>query len=277
MDKKSQIFMSYNIFCGGFPNHYATLENPERLPKIKLAIEHVNPDFCTLIDSYAWDKIYNANDLKSMFHYPFAHSINLEDSRHQLLDSTGITVLTRLPVIQSKVIRIFSRNAIITTVKIGNQDVDVISVYLDFDDENIRLKQMKAIIDYIHLGTPTIITGDLNSIENYDHININFYLVKFVLTHPLFALELFSRYIDMAKNKVIPYIKQNGFKDADLKHIPTVPTKLLELPFPKPLLHVDYAFSRGNINLSDFQVPNEQIFDEASDHYPISFKVNPIS
>jgi endonuclease/exonuclease/phosphatase family metal-dependent hydrolase len=272
MDKPTPVFMSYNIFCGGFSQHNCKLENPERLPQIKSVIRFVNPDFCTLIDAYGWEKIYDKSMLMKMFNYPYANSINLDDTHHDLSDSTTITILSRLPVIRSQIIRIFSRNAIVTTLKIDDQEVDVVSVYLDYEGENLRLKQIKALVENLSLDRPTIINGDLNSIENHDHIKINLYLAKFVITHPLFALQLLYRYIDMSRNRVIQFIVKNGFKDADQNHLPTVPTKLIDLSFPRPVLHVDYAFSRGNIDLYDFQVPKGQIFDEASDHYPISFK-----
>lgn len=259
---------SYNILCGGFPSYDVNSGEPERLPKIQSAVKKLAADYCTLIDTYMWDKKYQSKDLELLFGYPYSVSINLEDnSTHQ----TGITVLSIFPIINTRIIPLYLRNSLVTTIEINHTPIDIVSLYLDYAKEETRLKQVMSLFDQFKSINPTILLGDLNCLDYKENIILHNNLLKFILKHPFYSLSLMGKYFDMSKKMVIPYIEKNGFINASAKHIPTIPTKLLNVSANSPLIQIDYAFSRGEIKLSNFTVPHDQIFDEASDHYPIIF------
>jgi len=78
----------------------------------------------------------------------------------------------------------------------------------------------------------------------------------------------------MKRGEVTRILERHRFLDADKNGTPTAPSKLFPVKIESALLRVDYAFHTKDIQISNFKVLKDSIFDKASDHYPIVFEVN---
>jgi endonuclease/exonuclease/phosphatase family metal-dependent hydrolase len=167
-------------------------------------------------------------------------------------------VLTNSEVKNFEKIRLFNRNAIKTEVVFEGKLVDIFSIYLDDMSEDIRLEQIKSLFKLINKNKPTIFMGDLNTMDIDD---------KAVL--PNLGIELKNILKDMSRGEVIKFIKNNGFIDANIDRLKTVPTKLFPIKIDKAILRLDYIFYSQNLKLRNFEVLIGEIFDKTSDHFPI--------
>jgi endonuclease/exonuclease/phosphatase family metal-dependent hydrolase len=266
---------AYNIQSGGFSDYSKKLSlPPERLQVIKTAIGMFHADFVGLIDTYRWETEFKPENLTAEFGFTYVKSISLQDEIRGINgEDTGLTILTKLPVVYCDVIKIANRNALLTTVRIGNNDLDIFTVYLDYLSEEVRLNQIKELLRQVRLDRPTIIMGDLNAISPREQIRFSNFLAGFSTKYPQLIFQIWPKVLEMLKGKVINYILANGFHDGAIIKKPTVPTKLPNYPLRRAALRLDYAFANKLVDISNLTVPQDEIFDRASDHYPIVFDV----
>lgn len=81
---------------------------------------------------------------------------------------------------------------------------------------------------------------------------------------------------DLIRAEAVKLIKSNGFKEAKNKEasLPTSPTKLHPLKVEKPLVRVDHILVSSGLKIADFKVHSGNLFDKASDHFPISVDIS---
>lgn len=263
---------SYNIMSGGFSDYRYDLRKPERLPVIVRAVKGLKADIIGLFDTFRWDEIYSINTIIKMFEYTYAHCINLNDNRLKKIGhNNGITVLSNQKV-TFETIHLGTRDAIKTTIQKNSNLVDIFHVYLDDKSEDSRLEQINHLFTYIKPDCQTLITGDLNSFSAADVKSVGIRAANFVHTHPQYSKRLYEILEKAKRDDVIKTLLDKGFIDASDKKENTVPTKLLSPDFEKPMLRLDYAFSRG-ISISNFKVITGTPYTRASDHYPIVFEI----
>lgn len=261
--------LSYNIMSGGFNDYDSLSKTPERLDLLMKTIKNINADFVSLVDTHRWTEIFSEDDLKNIFGYENVYSVKLEDERLKVIGrDNGVTVLTRLPVEKFEAVRLFNRNAIKTTVN----GIDVFTTYLDDLNEDTRLQQIDSLLSQVTLGVPTIITGDLNTIDELDLLEADGKIKELFIQHPE-ARPLEITLKGMLRGEVTRKIRENGFVDMGKGKGNTFPTKLFPIQIGKPMARFDYGFCTLNIKVENFEVLKGVEFDQLSDHFPIKMRV----
>lgn len=268
---------TYNIKSGGFNNYFSKSDLPEKLDLIKAAIKKIDADFIALIDTCRWESTFTNDDLKRIFNYKGAYTINIEDKT--LLISVGITVLTNLPVISFESVRIFDRNCLKAVVKVGERELNTFSLYLDYRKEQTRESETLSLLNQVQ-NKNTLIIGDFNSLRSEDVIYSEKIYNKILRLIPFLKLikvfqGLFDSVEDMfGSQKIVDLLKGNGFTEAEgrVKFEPTMPTKIY-FPLIPPIFRVDYFFHSPDLLVENYKVIRGKLFDKTSDHYPISCEV----
>lgn len=258
--------LSWNILSGGFKDYGSPELRPARIDGFVNAIKSINPDFVSLVDTYRWTEVFTPKDLQELFGYLNTLSVNLEDER--LLTKghdNGVTVLTRLSNPKMEVFKMATRNSIRTEMG----EVDIFSVYLDDLSEEVRIKQISEVIKLVNHNKPTIIIGDLNTIDKDDLIEANKITVKLASKYPGPMKAMESSLNEMKRGEVTRILCKNGFRDLGKGRGNTVPAKLFPLPITEPAIRLDYAFGNNLVELEEFKVLMEDKFAVLSDHYPI--------
>lgn len=217
------------------------------------------------MNTHRWTEIFSKSDLRKLFGYKYVHSVKLADERLVAIGhDNGVTVLTRLPVEKFETIRIFSRNAIKTTLV----DLDIFTTYLDDLSEDTRLKQIDALFSRVVPNRQTIIIGDLNTIDKFDSTAVQGQITQLLVKHPE-ARAMETALMDMMRGEVTRRIRQSGFIDMGLGQGNTVPSHLFPIQIDKPIARLDYGFCTSGIRIEKFEVLRDPKFDQLSDHYPI--------
>lgn len=265
---------SYNILSGGFNSYNYNSSSPERLGLLRKAINKIDADFIGLIDTFRWDSLYNNRQLTKLFSYKKAFCINLNDNRLKKKGhNNGITILTNLPVKHFETIILETRNAIKTTLLIKGNKLDIFTIYLDDLNEDTRIKQTQLLLKHIDQNKPTIVMGDLNTLSLNDISKVNLLIDKFAKDNRRLYESMIPILNEMKRGEVINILKDYGLKDADKKGEPTAPSKLFTAKIKNAILRIDYAFHTDKIQVQNFKVFKDSIFNQASDHYPIVFDV----
>lgn len=261
--------LSWNIMSGGFNSCNSTAMTPDRIDLLASTIKSIDADFVSLVDTHRWTEIFTFEDLKKLFGYQNVYSVKLEDERLKLKGhDNGVTVLTRLPVGKFETIRMFSRNAIKTSAG----GVDIFTTYLDDVSEDTRMRQTDTLLDHVSTSVPTIITGDLNTIDEFDLTETRKQVEEMFDKRPeaRVAQPVFK---EMMRCEVTRKIRQSGFIDMGKGKGNTVPSKLVPIKIDQPITRLDYGFCTSNINIENFEVLRGAEFDQLSDHYPIKMSV----
>jgi endonuclease/exonuclease/phosphatase family metal-dependent hydrolase len=261
--------LSWNIMSGGF-NSYDSLANiPDRLSLLVSKIRSINADFVGLVDTHRWTEVFRTEDLIRLFGYENVYSVKLEDERLKSKGhDNGVTVLTRLPVKKFETIRIFSRNAIKTSL----EDVDILTTYLDDLSEDTRLLQCDSLLSWATSGVPTVIIGDLNTMDESDLVEVESLIKEMLIQHPE-EKAVKATLKGMMRGEVTKKLKENGFIDMGKGQGNTVPTKLFPIKVDQPIARIDYGFCTPNIKAENFEVLRDKELDLMSDHFPIKMTV----
>lgn len=263
--------LSWNILSGGFKDYGSDEKRPGRIDGLARAIKDLRPDVVSLVDTHKWIETFTVEEIKEIFNYAQAQMTNLEDQRlitkgHE----NGITVLSQVEKTQFQTFRLATRNAIKTRVS----DIDIFCVYLDDEDENTRVQQVKAILELVDTDKPTIIMGDLNTIDNNDLAKAKEDLDVLSQRFPVPMKSKESALNEMKKGEVGRILKENGFTDLGAGGGNTFPTKLFPLAIDRPILRLDYVFANRLIKLEQFMVLTDNKYENLSDHYPLLLRVS---
>lgn len=261
--------LSYNIMSGGFSDYKSEKRVPERLNFLVETLKKIDADFVSLVDTHRWTEVFTSEDLKKLFGYKNVYMVKLEDERLKLKGhDNGLTVLTRLPVSKFETIRMFSRNAIKTSIK----GVDIYTTYLDDISEDTRLVQINSLLSQTVTGVPAIIIGDLNTIDESDLVEARKQIeAMFVINPETKVME--PVLTEMMRGEVTKKIKSVGFIDMGIGKGKTTPSKLFPYKIDDPIIRLDYGFSTPEIKIENFQVLRDKVYDQLSDHFPIKMRV----
>ncbi|MFA6072425.1 MAG: endonuclease/exonuclease/phosphatase family protein [Janthinobacterium sp.] len=264
---------SYNIMSGGFNSYNNSDNKPQRLNLIVKAVNNLDADFVSLIDTFRWDELFSVDELKSLFKYKHVYCINLEDDRLQKLGhNNGITILTNCDVDRFETVRLFNRNAIKTTLNSLENKINMYSVYLDDLSEDTRVKQVDSLIQSIDSTVPAVVMGDFNTFSIVDVPKVTQIVNIMMTANPTIHNKLMPLFQEMQKGMVIRLFEENDFKDTNVNLYTTAPSPLFTLKGIPPILRIDYILTR-NLQNMNFKVYKDKFYDTVSDHYPISVEI----
>lgn len=262
--------LSYNVMSGGFTDYSYDLKKPDRLDLIIQVVKQADADFVSLIDTFRWDSFFAKGELSEFFGYEYVYCINLEDERLKKRGhNNGITVLTKIQNIEFETIRIATRNAVKSKLKVDSNMFHLFSLYLDDLSEDTRLEQLDGLKKYIDEPSHSILIGDLNAIKKDHRQLVNERVDKLPRDNSFFE-KLKPAIDNRARGDVFDKLQQFTLRDVSQKEMPTFPTPLL-MNFENPIVQLDYAFVGKAIKVNDFKVIYNSLTRRASDHFPILF------
>lgn len=266
---------SYNIMSGGFAKYSHDVARPERLHLILTVVKEIDADVIGLIDTFRWDKTFSTQELKDLFGYKYILRTNLNDSRLAASggESIGMVLMSKHEWKNPSVVRLDTRDALKADFEIDGKEFTLFLAYLDDLKEEVRLRQAKALLKYVHNIENTIIMGDLNTFAPADIPSVNDDIKEFYNDNPGIKAKLGPVLTEMQKGKVVQLLEASGLKDVGVHGGLTIPTKLFPAVVAKPFLRVDYCFTGTGLVVSNFMVHASNATDAASDHLPISFTV----
>lgn len=263
--------VSYNILSGGFSSFASEEAYPERMDLIRKAVQSFDADVVSLIETYRWEELFSQDDLKALFDYEQVYSITLDDpTLHAKGIDNGITVLSRVPQTEFEIVRIANRNIVKTTVVYKEKRMSLFSVYLDSEKESLRIRQLHALLKMVSDSVPTILMGDFNTFSGYDIpkvIAAGIDLATDTLQLDNLPTPALSK---VRKSSVTDILGEHGFRDANLNKESTAPTDMVDKNLLDKFLRLDYIFFRGDIVVKNFQVLSGDLYEKASDHYPVA-------
>lgn len=115
--------------------------------------------------------------------------------------------------------------------------------------------------------------GDLNSLKISDLDKVDTEVKNFYKANPAMQEKLEPILQSMHCGEVVRYLNSFGLQDAATVYEPTFPSRLFPAKTDKPFLRLDYCFHSQALRVSNFVVPNGDIFQRSSDHYPVLFEV----
>lgn len=267
----SKEILSWNILSGGFKEYGSTEIKPSRIDALAKVITEIKPDVISLIDTYRWAEIFTTQELQQLFGYPYVLSVKLDDER--LLakgHDNGITVFSRVPETRMYTIRLSTRNAVRTSAR----GIDIFSIYLDDLSEDTRMRQIQDVLRLVNPNTPTIITGDFNTIDLADLTETSKKIEELGRKFPGPVKSMVGLFTEMKRGEVTKMLGEHGFVDLGKGAGNTVPAKLFPLPTDEPIVRLDYAFGSSQIKLEEFKVLTDDKYGNLSDHYPIWMRIS---
>ncbi len=271
--------MTWNIQAGGFAAYDPTLAQPVRGALIKEVIDtaHTNEvSIITLTDAYRWDKFYGDNNaIAKHLGYVGARFVNLDDDRLKELgqDGIGIVCATDHPIAKSETFDLITRKALSIVLDIGQDGLQIASVYLDDMDEDLRLSQVNALQAQLEPGVPTILMGDFNALRPRHGVaglqsklgNLSVQALAKILPR---RAAIGRSIKGMNRREVVPYITETmGYHDFDATYQrATAPARL-------PLFGIDYIFHSDNVLSRGGYVYSRRAMLDASDHIPVVAKL----
>lgn len=273
---------AYNILAGGFSGYGSEAEKPERLALLQQAVKEINADVIGLSDTFRWVDAFTEQEVKELFGYEYVSFINMNDVRVD--KRIGIAVLSRVPVEQIEAIRLATRDCIRAVVPIAGKRVAVYTAYLDDLAEKTRIEQVKVLLQHITQdaaqGLQSVVMGDLNMLTPEDAAKKQHGLerlieagldIESVLMHDPYHKAAFD---DLHIAQALPLLFSGGLVEpAGAELHATAFTKIHELHFPFPVLRLDHILHMQGVTCSEFTVHTGGIFEQASDHYPISCRI----
>jgi endonuclease/exonuclease/phosphatase family metal-dependent hydrolase len=272
---------AYNILAGGFDGYRSVAEKPERLALLQQAIQEIDADVIGLSDTFRWVDVFTEQEIKQLFGYEYVSFINMNDVRVD--KRIGVAVLSRVPI-ETYTIRLASRDCLKVVVQMGSKRVAIYTAYFDDLEEKTRLAHVAVLLDCITKDkaqdVESVVMGDLNMLTPEDAGKKQHGLdllieagldVEAVLMHDPYHKAAFD---DLHTAQALPLLLGGGLVEPlGAEGHATAFTKIHELHFPFPVLRLDHIVHTTGVASSGFLVHKGGIFEEASDHYPISCEI----
>jgi len=263
--------MSWNVNRGGFSSYDPNSEVPAREGNIKTVIRDAHNNrgvgAAALIDAYRWDEIYGGDaGIASHLEYRDARFMRLNDERLNRDNGAGIGIAfaSDISIEQSRALDLETRQGLGIILAIGAYGLQIASVYLDDLSEEVRIRQMKALVADLEPDVPTVLVGDFNMLRaeltGASLVDRTKDFAVRSLARIIPQKELRVPVMEMNKRKAVPLVESLGFRDADCKKKrPTAPSVL-------PVFGVDYAFCNNSVQVRSVDIIRTK---KASDHSAI--------
>lgn len=268
-------FATYNVRAGGYEGYNPEFltSDPPRLDDIGDAVNSVNADTISLIDTYGWHQRYRPADLRAIFGYPHVQTDRINDS------NIGITILSRPDLIDTTTIDLGERQALGTSIELNDgAQVTLLVAYLHHASEAHRTEQVQALSEYAKQQssgskpTRTVLVGDLNTVSRRHKIAHT--AGKILRASGLAKGEgMLSELSGVLEGEAYDELLRQGFTDSHESRTATWPSpqfKLGSLALPRAVLRVDYITHTPDIIADRYTVHRDKTFHKASDHYPLS-------
>lgn len=276
MTEAQTTLMTWNVQSGGFANYESSDSTPLREQSIRELItdtrSHYGVDSVTLPDSHRWESYYGGEEgIARHLGFNAARFALLNDERlnQSGLNDIGITFATDLPIEESRILDLDTRQGLGTIVNVDGKSLQVASVYLDDLDEEVRIRQIRALDSALETDIPTIVNGDFNLLRpRLDGAPLDVQLRDIGVRALALALprrsELGKSIAGMNERRAYGELSTLGYTDADREaKNPTAPSRL-------PLFGIDYIFAKNNVSI---EKPIILTSHKASDHRALVAKV----
>jgi endonuclease/exonuclease/phosphatase family metal-dependent hydrolase len=267
--------MSWNIKAGGFDEYDPGLAIPSRETEIQGVVMAFHAGKTSsavcVTDAYRWDELYGDNSgIARHLGYQDARFVQLDDERLRAKGEGGIGIAfaTDRCIQDSRPLDLETRQGLQVVLDVGKYGLQIAGVYLDDMSEDVRLRQVRALMAGLDADVPTLLIGDFNALRptmKGASIGVK---ARDVAVHSLASLlpkrsDLGASVKGMNMRKAVPLIESFGYTDADQQKRPTSPASL-------PIFGIDYVFHNQLAAVDNFQVLPER---QASDHRPLTFEV----
>lgn len=215
----------------------------------------------------------------TVFHGPY-------DEQDGRKDKHGILLAARTPLLSAdkpRLTRIGEHNIVECWLKFkNNQSIHLLGMHLNDRSEAKRQAELDDLLQLIDTNTPTILTGDMNTIHKEDAKGKTFRMAKRVhllvrlklhpITHPTGQPmpnnrgrrgSVLYRLHEMASGKTIKRLEENGLTDVDSMHQPTYPAH-------DPFAQLDHTLISHHFTVSSFR----RLPQGSSDHRGIVVELN---
>ena len=247
--------MTYNIYAGAAATFDTIIE----------IVNREAPDFLTLNEANGFD--LDKNRLLDEF-------AQRTDFRYYKLEKCGdsdnyhVAIFSRKPFASPAAVRPLSRAAIVAVINTPIGEVAICGTHLSPHSEDIRLKELKLILDVISPYEHKILLGDLNSLSIKDSYPDS--IIK-DFTHE--QLRKFTTN-EKVRYDLINSLINNGFND-----IAVLVGKQATVTVPTPVntdtshskMRLDYIMVSDSLkeHIMDYEVVKNDLTTISSDHYPI--------
>jgi len=246
-------FLTYNIFDGG----------AGRLDLIISVIKSQSPDILTINEA----NDFSADNGKIIKEF----SEKIGTPHYEIAPTEwgyDVAVFSKTPFIEKEILMSGKRAAVSVVVDSEYGPIAVIGAHLNPGTEDVRLSEIKTIIESQRKYQNRVIMGDLNALSRQDG-----YSPERVRG---FNSKQLQKFTDNGKPhfEVTDELLKSGYHDAAFhlkkNDVTTVPT-----PSNKDDAHtdlrLDYIFVSESLlgHVSDYEVIKNKVTDEGSDHYPV--------
>ncbi|HEV2402617.1 MAG TPA: endonuclease/exonuclease/phosphatase family protein [Candidatus Saccharimonadales bacterium] len=275
--------LNWNIQSGGFDDYDPEILHPTRGEAITKRIAEFREvsgiSAVTLTDAYRWDDYYNGDSgIATHLGFREAHYVRLNDERLNRDNGAGIGIAfaTDERVHTSKALDLETRQGLGVILDVGRYGLQIANVYLDYLDEGIRIRQVRALDAALESDIPTLAIGDFNGLRPNMRgasmwVRAKDLALRALINPTVQAVaracpnqrELATIFREMNRREIIRLMELLGYQDGDsTRKQPTLPARF-------PMLGIDYVFRRGRVSVSDVIV---RPIDGESDHRPMTFR-----
>jgi endonuclease/exonuclease/phosphatase family metal-dependent hydrolase len=206
---------SYNIMSGGFKGYDYELSHPERLARLQQVARELDADIVGLVDTFRWDEVFSDDQLRRLFGYDYAMTINLSDDRlRKIGHNNGLAFLSKAPWLSCTVVHLGTRDALKATFEINGRNVEIVLAYLDDLEEDTRVEQVKAVLTSFDQMENAVLMGDLNTLSADDAEEITTRLETFYRDNPGVEEKFGKTITKMQRGDVIKMLRSYGLRDA---------------------------------------------------------------
>lgn len=276
-----------NCQSGGFAEYRRDIPTPEREEPLLRTIRRLGTTALSLTDTFRWEEYYGGDEgIAHHLDYPFAEFTPLEDEQmirtNEAAKEIGVVFATQHTVFESSALDLETRQAHRAIIDSAGTDVQVATVYLDHAYEDIRKKQLSALLAQLDVTLPTAIAGDFNMLRPWEMARLSEKFRKVMIssaTHLFTGLQKVTPFSpsksikglhrdvsELNKRTALSTLLDKGFQDADYHQHPTAPAKFARRGLG---FGVDYIVTK-DLEVSDVRiVPSEG----ASDHNGIAARL----
>lgn len=260
---------------GGFNGYDSVASKPERLELLRKAIAEVDADILGLTDTFRWKDSFSQQELIEAFGYQYSFHIDMNDTRVD--KRIGVAILSRIQLKACAQVRLHNRNAIKASVLIPGTDevVQIFVVYLDDLSELTRMEEVRTLVETTERGVATVVIGDFNALWPEHVADVKHSMEQFFTntTHRKagedYATSLKPTLENLYQAETLPSLKAAGFSEPTNRALKTALTKLHPLNMSEAAFPVDHILTK-DCRSKGYRVYDEPLFEEASDHYPLS-------
>jgi len=239
---------------------------PRQMPRIIEGVKRLDSDIVVLSDAFSLNnRLHGAQEAtlgkanSDFMDLGYTGQDAEYDDSVQWHHDRNIVMLSRVAVSSAGEVRLGTRSALELKTAKG---IHIVGAHFDDRDEETRVTQALAYVDHVQFEEAPVLIGDLNSTRALR--------IGSLLQRPI-AEALFSRLpervrrtADMTQGRAMTLLKASGFRDADKRHRPTVPSMV-------PILQLDHCMVGRNVEVRSFDVAPRLL---GSDHRAIQVSLS---